>query len=64
MVLSDEQDQSLKDISMRLLIDITQTVEQFKKIAKQKGINYDTITTNKSGISKEQESGGSVHGSS
>jgi len=33
-VLSDEQDQSLKEICKRLLKDITQTVEQFKKLAK------------------------------
>lgn len=64
-VLSDEQDQSLKEICKRLLKDITQTVEQFKKLAKQKGINYDAITTtNKSNVSKEQESNQSLHNSS
>lgn len=54
-VLSDEQDQSLKDISKRLLKDITQQIEQFKLIAKQKGINYDNITTtHKSNVSNEK----------
>jgi hypothetical protein len=62
-VLSDEKDQSLKEISKRLLKDITNTIEEFKIIAKQKGINYDNIVTNKSMLSKDLESSESLQNS-
>lgn len=44
-VLKEEKDQSLKDIIKKLLKDISEQITQFKALAKQKGINYDNISS-------------------
>lgn len=51
-VLSEEKDQTLRDISKRLMKDINETIDQLKLIAKKKGINYDNIQTDQSKTNK------------